>query len=64
MKPRLRSLIDTAYRGEFSKVFAWLDRTHRQRDGGLTYVTVDPLLKSLGEDRRYVELLKRMHLPM
>jgi len=51
-----------AARGEIDKAFAWLDRAYRQRDGGLTYVKVDPLLKNLRQDPRYVALLARMHL--
>ena len=53
-----------AYRGESDKAFAWLDRAYRQRDGGLTYVKVDPLLISLRRDPRYADLLMKMHLPM
>ena len=53
-----------AYRGESDKAFAWLDRAYRQRDGGLTYVKVDPLLKSLRRDPRYADLLMKMHLPV
>lgn len=52
-----------AYRGESNKALAWLDRAYRQRDGGLTYVKVDPLLKSLRRDPRYADLLIKMHLP-
>ena len=53
-----------AYRGETDKAFAWLDRAYRQRDGGLTLVKVDPLLKNLRPDPRYAELLMKMHLPI
>jgi tetratricopeptide (TPR) repeat protein len=53
-----------AYRGESDKAFEWLDRAYRQRDGGLMFVKIDPLLKSLHEDSRYSELLKKMHLPV
>ena len=53
-----------AYRGESDKAFAWLDRAYRQRDGGLTYVKVDPLLKNLHQDRRYAGLLTKIHLPI
>jgi TolB-like protein/DNA-binding winged helix-turn-helix (wHTH) protein len=53
-----------AYRGESDKAFAWLDRAYRQRDGGLSYVKVDPLLKSLRRDQRYADLLNKMHMPI
>jgi TolB-like protein/DNA-binding winged helix-turn-helix (wHTH) protein len=51
------------YRGELEKAFEWLDRAYRQHDGGLTFLKVDPILKSLHQDPRYTELLKKMHLP-
>ena len=53
-----------AYRGESDKAFAWLDRAYRQRDGGLTLVKVDPLLKNLRRDPRYFDLLVKMHFPI
>ena len=53
-----------AYRGESDKAFAWLDRAYCQRDGGLTLVKVDPLLKNLRRDPRYSDLLMKMHFPM
>jgi len=53
-----------AYRGESDKAIAWLDRAYRQRDGGLTLMKVDPLLKRLRRDPRYFDLLTKMHFPM
>ena len=52
-----------AYRSETDKAWEWLDRSYRQRDGGLMSVKIDPLLKGLRQDPRYIHLLKRMHLP-
>ena len=52
-----------AYRGESDKAWEWLDRAYRQRDGGLIFVKIDPLFKSLRQDPRYIDLLKRMRLP-
>lgn len=52
-----------AYRGESDEAFEWLDRAYRQRDGGLMFLKIDPLLKSLRMDPRYAELLKKMRLP-
>lgn len=52
-----------AYRGETDKAFAWLDRAYRQRDGGLAYVKVDPLLNNLRRDPRYSDLLNKMRFP-
>ncbi len=53
-----------AYRGESDKAFEWLERAYRERDPGLNQLKVDPLLKSLRQDRRYADLLKKMRLPM
>jgi TolB-like protein/DNA-binding winged helix-turn-helix (wHTH) protein/Tfp pilus assembly protein PilF len=53
-----------AYRGESGKAFEWLDRAYQHRDGGLLSLKIDPLLKSLRQDPRYSELLKKMRLPV
>jgi TolB-like protein/Flp pilus assembly protein TadD len=52
-----------AYRGESDKAWEWLDRSYRQRDGGLMFLKIDPLLESFRQDPRYIDLLKKMHLP-
>ncbi len=52
-----------AFRGESDKSFDWLERAYKQRDGGLTEIKNDPLLKNLRHDPRYTELLKKMRLP-
>lgn len=52
-----------AFRGESDQAFEWLDRAYRQRDGGLMFLKIDPLLKGLRQDRRYADLLAKMHLP-
>jgi len=52
-----------AYRGEVDDAFAWLDRSYRQRDPGTPEFKTDPLMKSLRQDPRYAELLKKMRLP-
>ena len=51
-----------ACRGENDKAFGWLDRAYRQRDGGLTFLQIDPLLKNLRDDPRYDDLLRKMQL--
>jgi TolB-like protein/DNA-binding winged helix-turn-helix (wHTH) protein/Tfp pilus assembly protein PilF len=53
-----------AYRGETDKAFEWLDRAYRQRDPGTPELKTDPLMRSLRQDPRYGELLKKMHLPI
>ena len=51
-----------AYRGEIEKAFEWLDRSYRQRDPGTPELKTDPLTKTLRQDPRFANLLKRMHL--
>jgi tetratricopeptide (TPR) repeat protein len=53
-----------AFRGEPDNAFAWLGRAYEQRDTGLIVIKTDPLLKSVHHDQRYVELLKKMRLPL
>jgi eukaryotic-like serine/threonine-protein kinase len=52
-----------AFRGDTDKAFEWLERAYAQRDGGLTGMKGDPLLKSLERDPRYAAFLKKMRLP-
>jgi TolB-like protein len=52
-----------AWRGEKDQAFEWLDRSYQQRDAGLSYVKVDPLLNGLHGDRRFKALLRKMKLP-
>jgi serine/threonine-protein kinase len=52
-----------AWRGENDRAFEWLDRSYRQRDGGLGYVKCDALLKRIRGDARYAALLRKMNLP-
>jgi TolB-like protein/DNA-binding winged helix-turn-helix (wHTH) protein/tetratricopeptide (TPR) repeat protein len=52
-----------AYRGEVDKAFAWLGRSYQQRDPGTPEFKTDPLMKSLRQDPRFAELLKKMRLP-
>ena len=52
-----------AWRGEKDRAFEWLDRARAQRDGGLTNVKLDPLLRGLRGDARYRSLLRAINLP-
>ncbi len=52
-----------AYRGETDKAFAWLERAYRQRDPGTPELKTGPLMRSLRQDPRYAELVKKMRLP-
>jgi TolB-like protein/DNA-binding winged helix-turn-helix (wHTH) protein len=53
-----------AYRGESDKSFEWLERAYKQRDAGLPEIKTDPLLTTLRRNQRYIELLKRLRLPI
>jgi hypothetical protein len=53
-----------AYRGETDKAFEWLDRAYRQRDGGLTEIKGDPLLRNIEKDPLYRAFLQKMKLPL
>ncbi len=52
-----------AFRGEADEAFAWLERAHAQRDGGLSAIKGDPLLRSLSKDPRHAAFLGKMRLP-
>ncbi len=52
-----------AWRGEKERAFEWLERAFTQRDGGLSIVKTDPLMRNLRGDPRYAALLKKMNLP-
>jgi adenylate cyclase len=49
--------------GDKDAAFHWLDRAEQQRDGGMTLLKVDLLLKSLHGDPRYSALMRKMNLP-
>jgi TolB-like protein/Flp pilus assembly protein TadD len=52
-----------AWRGEKDKAFEWLERAYAQKDGGLSSLMLDPLLKSLHGDPRFTALRDKMKLP-
>ena len=53
-----------AYRGEADRAFEWLERAYKQRDGGLSIMKGDPLLRKIEKDPRYAEFMKKMKLPL
>jgi serine/threonine protein kinase len=53
-----------ADRGEADKALEWLDRAYQQHDSGLPYLKSDGLFKNLHRNPRYIELLKKMGLPL
>jgi TolB-like protein/DNA-binding winged helix-turn-helix (wHTH) protein len=52
-----------AFRNQPNEAFDWLDRAYSQRDGGLMFTKIDPLLSSLHNDPRFAALLKKLNLP-
>jgi len=51
-----------AWRGDRDQALAWLERARRQRDGGLVFLKVDPLLRALHGDPRYEAMLVELKL--
>ena len=46
-----------AWRGDRDQAMHWLERARAQKDGGLPYVKMDPLLRKLHGDPRYEAML-------
>jgi hypothetical protein len=53
-----------AWRGERDEAIEWLERCYREGDGGLIYAPLDPLLRDLRGDSRFVALMKKMNVPV
>ena len=53
-----------AFRGETDKAFEWLERAYKQRDGGLSEMKGDPLLRNIEKDPRHRAFLQKMKLPL
>ncbi|NCF73091.1 MAG: hypothetical protein GWP67_06265 [Gammaproteobacteria bacterium] len=51
-----------AWQGNPDKAFEWLDTGFETRDGGMSYLLVDPWLESLHDDPRWRVLLTKMNL--
>ena len=51
-----------AYRGDPDRAFEWLEKSYAERDPGLIYMKVDPLLQSLHGDPRWLPFLTKMQL--
>jgi TolB-like protein/DNA-binding winged helix-turn-helix (wHTH) protein len=52
-----------AFQNQPGKAFDWLDRAYAHHDTSLVCAKVDPLLKNLHGDPRYVALLKQLQFP-
>ena len=53
-----------AFRGEKDNAFEYLEKSYKAREGRLTYLKGDPLLKNLEGDPRHKVFLKKMNLPL
>ena len=51
-----------AWRDERDAAFTWLERAHRQRDGGMGYLPHDYFFAPLRDDPRYKDMLKKLNL--
>jgi tetratricopeptide (TPR) repeat protein len=51
-----------AARGEADPAFEWLERAYAQRDGGVAWTKIDPLLRPLHPDPRWEVFLRKMGL--
>jgi len=55
-----------ALRGDRDQAFSWLDRAYQQHDSSLVAsppITIDPDMKNLHADPRWVAFLRKMNLP-
>jgi hypothetical protein len=51
-----------AFQDKPDESFSWLETAFEQRDGGITYILGDPLLKSLHNDSRWEPFLLKLGL--
>ena len=49
-----------AVRGDTDGAFEWLERARDQHDGGVAWTKVDPLLRSLHADARWLDFLRKL----
>ena len=59
----LAVLAGCAYRGEIDDAFEWLDVGYENRDTGLPFMLLEPLLRNLHDDPRWAAFLEKMGLP-
>ena len=51
-----------AWRGDKERAFSWLERARVQKDGGYASVKIDPMLRKLRDDPRYLAAVRAAHL--
>jgi len=49
--------------GEKDEAFEWFERAYRERDEHLLFVRVDPRLDPWRSDKRFADIIRRMHFP-
>jgi TolB-like protein/Tfp pilus assembly protein PilF len=58
-----RIAVAYAWRGEADSAFSWLEKAHRQRDGALSLLVIEPGLSGVRDDPRFKALLRKMNFP-
>jgi TolB-like protein len=53
-----------ASRDDLDQAFQWFDRAYRQREDGLMWIKVDPLVKNVQSDPRFNQLLIKLGLQL
>ena len=53
-----------AFRGEKQIAIEWLEKAYQQNDSWLIWIKGDPLLKSIWSEPGYLNLLKKLNLPI
>jgi TolB-like protein/class 3 adenylate cyclase/Flp pilus assembly protein TadD len=48
--------------GDFGKALEWLERAYAERDPGLAYLLMDPFMRHMRDDERWVPFLQKMKL--
>jgi TolB-like protein/Tfp pilus assembly protein PilF len=58
-----RIAVAYAWCGEPDSAFGWLEQAHRQRDGALSLLVIEPGLSGVRDDPRFKALLRKMNFP-
>jgi hypothetical protein len=49
--------------GDKDQAFAWLGKAREEREAGVIWIKVDPMMGNLRSDPRFAQVLKDMRLP-
>jgi eukaryotic-like serine/threonine-protein kinase len=55
---------ESAHLGDKEQVFFWLEKAYSEKSGALQYIKNVPVLEPFRSDSRYIDLIKRMGLPL